>query len=201
MPDTYNQVLATLTAPDQIFAFEEVTHSSGVTYREFTNTPKTLASYFEFGLLFPDWEFIVFEGERHTFQDIHNKAAQAANAFQQSGIQKGDMVAICMANNPEYIIAYMALTSMGAVCVLLNSWWVPDEVSYGLENSQAKMLIADEKRLRGLEKFANVQKIVVRPEATSDAIEFNNFIDSHSQTYPVVELDTNDHATIFYTSG
>ena len=201
MPDTYNQVLATLTAPDQIFAFEEVTHSSGVTYREFTNTPKTLASYFEFGLLFPDWEFIVFEGERHTFQDIHNKAAQAANAFQQSGIQKGDRVAICMANNPEYIIAYMALTSMGAVCVLLNSWWVPDEVSYGLENSQAKMLIADEKRLRGLEKFANVQKIVVRPQATSDAIEFNNFIDSHSQTYPVVELDTNDHATIFYTSG
>ena len=75
MPDTYNQVLATLTAPDQIFAFEEVTHSSGVTYREFTNTPKTLASYFEFGLLFHDWEFIVFEGEMHTFQDIHNKAA------------------------------------------------------------------------------------------------------------------------------
>jgi len=201
MSEIYNQVLSALTAPDQIFAFEESEHSSGVTYREFTNTPKTLDKYYEFGLLFPDWEFIVFEGERYTFQDIHKKVAQAANAFQQSGIQKGDRVAICMANNPEYIISFMALTSMGAVCVLLNSWWVPDEVSYGLENSQAKMLIADEKRLRGLEKFPEVQKIVVRPQSDSDVMEFNQFINSHSQTFPSVDLDTHDHATIFYTSG
>ena len=72
-----------------------------------------------------------------------------------------------MANNPEYIISYIALTSMGAVCVLLNSWWVPDEVSYGLENSQAKILVADKKRLRGLEKFQDVQKIIVRPDSDS----------------------------------
>ena len=63
-----------------------------------------------------------------------------------------------MANNPEYIICYMALTSMGAVCVLLNSWWVPDEVSYGLENSQAKILVADQKRLRGLRKISGHSK-------------------------------------------
>ena len=201
MSEIYKQVLSALTAPDQIFAFEEAEHSSGVTYREFTNTPKTLDKYYEFGLLFPDWEFIVFEGERYTFQDIHKKVAQAANAFQQSGIRKGDRVAICMANNPEYIISFMALTSMGAVCVLLNSWWVPDEVSYGLENSQAKMLIADEKRLRGLEKFPEVQKVVVRPQADSDAMEFNQFISSCSQIFPSVDLDTHDHATIFYTSG
>ena len=49
MSDKYNEVLANLTAEDQIYAFKEVTHSSGITYREFTNTPKTLASFFEFG--------------------------------------------------------------------------------------------------------------------------------------------------------
>ena len=57
-----------------------------------------------------------------------------------------------MANNPEYIISFMAITSLGAVCVLLNSWWVPDEVTYGLENSGSIVLIAD-KRLIGLEKI------------------------------------------------
>ena len=45
MSDKYNEVLANLTAEDQIYAFEEVTHSSGITYREFKNTPKTLASF------------------------------------------------------------------------------------------------------------------------------------------------------------
>ena len=41
MPDIYTQTLNALTAPDQTFAFTEELHSSGVTYREFINTPKT----------------------------------------------------------------------------------------------------------------------------------------------------------------
>ena len=202
MSDKYNEVLANLTAPDQIFAFEEMQHSSGINYREFTNTPKTLASFFEYGLMFPEWEFIVFNNERFTYQEIHKKAAQTANALKDAGIKKGDRVAICMANNPEYIISYMAVTSMGAVCVLLNSWWVPDEVSYGLENSEAKILIGDEKRLRGLEKFTELRKIVVRPTNNSAGLEtFDTFIESKAESFSESSLDTNDNATIFYTSG
>ena len=202
MSDKYNEVLANLTAEDQIYAFEEVTHSSGITYREFKNTPKTLASFFEFGLLFPEWEFIVFNDERYSFQDILKKAAQTANALKNAGVKKGDRVAICMANNPEYIISFMAVTSMGAVCVLLNSWWVPDEITYGLENSGATVLIGDEKRLKGLEKFTELKKIVVRPlNNSNDYEDFNEFIGSQSENFSEPSLDTHDNATIFYTSG
>ena len=202
MSDKYNEVLANLTAEDQIFAFEEVTHFTGITYREFKNTPKTLASFYEFGLSFPEWEFIVFNDERYSYQDIHIKAAQTANALKNAGIKKGDRVAICMANNPEYIITFMAVTSMGAVCVLLNSWWVPDEVKYGLENSGASILIADEKRLLGLEKFTELKKIVVRSSNNSDEYEdFNTFIKNQSESFDDSGLDANDNATIFYTSG
>jgi len=202
MSDKYNEVLANLTAEDQIFAFEEVTHFTGITYREFKNTPKTLASFYEFGLSFPEWEFIVFNDERYSYQDIHIKAAQTANALKNAGIKKGDRVAICMANNPEYIITFMAVTSMGAVCVLLNSWWVPDEVKYGLENSGASILIADEKRLLGLEKFTELKKIVVRSSNSSDEYEdFNTFIKNQSESFDDSGLDANDNATIFYTSG
>ena len=159
MTDKYSETLERLTASDQVFAFHEELHDSGITYREFTNAPKTLTAFFEFGLLFPEWEFIVFNDERYTFQDIHKKAAQTANALKDAGIKKGDRVAICMANNPEYIISFMAITSMGGVCVLLNSWWVPSEISYGLENSEASILIGDQKRLQGLEKFTELKKI------------------------------------------
>ena len=189
MSDKYNEVFANLTAEDQIFAFEEVTNSAGITYREFKNTPKTLAGFFEFGLLFPEWEFIVFNDERYSYQDIHKKAAQTANALKQAGVQKGDRVAICMANNPEYIISFMAVTSMGAVCVLLNSWWVPDEVIYGLENSQSKVLLADEKRLRGLDKLTELKKIVVRPDKNPNEYEdFNNFIKNQKFVWAVTML-------------
>ena len=202
MSDKYNEVLANLTAEDQIFAYEEVRHTSGVTYREFKNTPKTLASFFEFGLSFPEWEFIVFNDERFTYQEIHKKAAQTANALKNLGVKKGDRIAICMANNPEYIISFMAVTSMGAVCVLLNSWWVPNEITYGLENSEATVLIADEKRFLGLEKFTELKKIIVRPSNNShDYQNFNDFIGSQSDSFEELSLDTHDNATIFYTSG
>ena len=144
----------------------------------------------------------MFNDERYTYQEIIKKSAQTANALKALGVKKGDRVAICMANNPEYIISFMAITSMGAVCVLLNSWWVPDEVTYGLENSESMVLIADEKRLRGLEKFTTLKKIVVRSNNHSDDYEdFNSFISSQSDEFKEQSLDTNDHATIFYTSG
>ena len=202
MNNKYNEVLTNLTAPDQTFAFEEVKHSSGITYREFTNTPKTLANFFEFGLMFPEWEFIVFNDERYSYQDIHKKAAQTANALKNAGVKKGDRVAICMANNPEYIISFMAITSMGAVCVLLNSWWVPDEVTYGLENSGAIVLIGDEKRLMGLDKFTDLKKIVVRPtNDLNEYMDFDSFINSEPDAFNEPSLSTHDNATIFYTSG
>jgi long-chain acyl-CoA synthetase len=81
--------------------------------------PQNISKIFEFGLLFPEWEFIVFNDERYTYQDIHKKAAQTANALKNAGVKKGDRVAICMANNPEYIISFMAVTSMGAVVYCL----------------------------------------------------------------------------------
>ena len=56
-----------------------------------------------------------------------------------------------MVNSPEYIIAMMGIIGIGAVAVPLNSWWVPKEVTYGLQNSEAKLLIADDKRLVGLD--------------------------------------------------
>jgi long-chain acyl-CoA synthetase len=202
MTDKYTRNFRILNSRRSNLCFRRSTHSSGITYREFINTPKTLAKFFDFGLLFPEWEFIVFNDERYTYQEIHKKAAQTANALKNAGVKKGDRVAICMANNPEYIISFMAVTSMGAVCVLLNSWWVPDEVTYGLENSGATVLIGDEKRLKGLDKFTELKKIVVRP--TNDLNEYENFddfISSHSVDFNEPSLNTHDNATIFYTSG
>ena len=34
-------------------------------------------------------------------------------------------VGIAMRNLPEYIVSYIAVTSIGAIAVLLNAWWTP----------------------------------------------------------------------------
>ena len=37
--------------------------------------------------------------------------------------------------------------SLGAIAVGLNGWWVRDEILYGLDDSEPKLLIGDAKRL------------------------------------------------------
>ena len=64
-----------------------------------------------------------------------------------------------MQNNPEFIFAYMGIVGIGAVCVPLNSWWVPDEIIYAMEHCDAKVLFGDQKRLKGLESLTNVKKL------------------------------------------
>ena len=78
MTDKYTEVLDRLTASDQVFAFQEELHKSGITYREFINAPKTLTAFFEFGLLFPEWEFIVFNDEDEV---LDYKMAACCNAI------------------------------------------------------------------------------------------------------------------------
>ena len=55
-----------------------------------------------------------------------------------------------MRNYPEWMFVHMAVTSIGAVAVPLNSWWQGDELEYGLNNSESKLFIADQERLERL---------------------------------------------------
>ncbi len=203
MTDQYQELLNAHTAPGQLFEFKEVIDKNGVTYREFCNPgiPSSLKGFFDFGLLHAEKDWLVYEDERYTFKEVFAKAAQTANALKSVGVEKGDRVAICMMNNPEYIFSFMAIAGMGAVVVPLNSWWVPSEVSHGLDHCDAKVLIADEKRLVGLENNKDVKKLVVRADNPSDHEEFTTFINGQSTDWPSVDISKDDNATLFYTSG
>ena len=81
----------------------------------------------------------------------------------------------------------------------MNSWWVPREVIYGLDHSDAKLVFADEKRLRGLDNL-DVIKVSVRDES-NQYVSFEDFITNFLRNGPEVEISKHDNATIFYTSG
>ena len=201
MTDIFNEAIARQTAKGELFEFAEKMHSDGITYREFINPaiPENLRKFFDFGLFHPEKDWLVYEDERYTYKQIFDKAAQLANALMDAGIKKGDRVAICMVNCPEYIIALMGILGMGAVAVPLNSWWVPREVIYGLDHSDAKLVFADEKRLRGLDNL-DVIKVSVR-DGSNQYESFEDFITNFSSEWPEVEISKHDNATIFYTSG
>ncbi len=201
MKDLYQETLSQLTSPGQMFETKEVVNDSGVTFNEYINFPDSIRGYLDFALLHSDKECLVYEGERYTYKEVFEKSAQTGNALIKEGIKKGDKVAICMQNNPEFIFAYLGIVGIGAVCVPLNSWWIPSEVIYGLEHSDAKLLFADKKRMQGLESLENIKKIVTTYTPDSSFKSFSDFIKEHSTSFPEVDIGRNDHATIYYTSG
>ena len=201
MKDLYQEILDQHTAPGQMFETKEVTNENGVTFKEYINLPDSLRGYLDFALAHADKECLIYEDERYTYKEVFEKSAQTGNALIEAGIKKGDRVAICMQNNPEFVYSYFGIVGIGAVCVPLNSWWVPSEVIYGLDHSDAKLLIADSKRLQGLESLPNVKKIVTSYTQDASFTSFDDFISGHDKTFPDVEIGRNDHATIYYTSG
>ena len=63
-----------------------------------------------------------------------------------SASRKGDRVAVLSQNNPEWCLTFWATSATAPILVGLNGWWTTDEIVYGLQDSGAKVLVADRKR-------------------------------------------------------
>tara|TARA_B100001758_G_scaffold41277_1_gene32454 strand:- start:15 stop:1694 length:1680 start_codon:yes stop_codon:yes gene_type:complete len=196
----FDEITQELTSEGQLFEVREYINKKGFKSKEYASFPDSLKGYFDFGALHGEKDFLVYESERFTFKETITKAAQFANALISNGIKKGDRVAICMQNNPEFIFAYMGIVAIGAVCVPLNSWWVADEIKYAMSHCQAKLLLADKKRIHGLDDL-DVQKIITSYTPDSDFKSFDEFIKDQPDEWPSIEIARDDHATIYYTSG
>ena len=196
----FEQISNEFTQKGQLFEIREYIDSLGLKNKEFATFSDSLRKYFDFAAMHGDKDFLVFEDERYSFADAFKISAKVGNALVDAGIQKGDRVSICMQNNPEFIFAYMGIVGIGAVCVPLNSWWVPSEVIYGLEHSQSKLIFGDQKRLQGLESI-DIIKIITSYTPDDNFLDFKKFIEGKSETWPDIEIGRDDDATIYYTSG
>ena len=66
--------------------------------------------------------YIVYEDERLTYGDVYDRSLRAAALFvSRYHIRKGDRVAICARNLPDYLVAYWGCHLVGAVAVLVNA--------------------------------------------------------------------------------
>ncbi|MBU2649090.1 long-chain fatty acid--CoA ligase [bacterium] len=77
---------------------------------------------------FPDKPALNYYGSEITFYDLRQMSLRMANAFTEMGVQKGDRVGLHLPNIPQYVIAYYAAMSLGAVVVNFSPLYTPDEL-------------------------------------------------------------------------
>ncbi|MBM68036.1 MAG: long-chain fatty acid--CoA ligase [Haliea sp.] len=205
--DLFAARVAALTAPGQPFALETVTVGS-VAYRSYCNMPRNLGQYCALMRQHGDRCFAVYREQRYSFEEAWAHSAALATALQQRfGVTHGDRVAIVSRNNPEWMLAFIAIVSIGAVAVPMNAWWTSEELDYGIEDSGSRVVIADPERVSRLAPIAarHALSIIAVGDCRGIPVEsaaFDTLLQSfRGADMPEVAVAPDDDATIMYTSG
>jgi acyl-CoA synthetase (AMP-forming)/AMP-acid ligase II len=203
--ESHRKAIDHIATTEEMFALEQ-REIRGVSYKTFKNGPKTLRDLLEICLQHGDADFLVYEDERYSFRDVHRNTLRLAHALvHDHGVKPGDRVALVMRNTPEYPMLFMALASIGAVAVLVNSWWTTEELEYGFIDCGAKLAFVDEPRTRNMAPFADrlgIKRIVVRGMADEKNADFWSLMEQATGSdAPTVAIDPDDDLAVLYTSG
>ncbi len=208
MSMSYADAVAAVTAPGQ--RFETGTADiAGVPTTVFVHAPNSLRDVFDTARARGDATFLVYEDERWSFGDVMARVdALGALLVDTYGVRVGDRVAIGMRNYPEWVMAFAAITSVGAVSVSLNAWWTDDELGWALEDCGASVLIADRERVERTQDAAaahGIRVLGVRlgedPDGALAGIDRWEDVLPLGAPLPDVAITPDDDATILYTSG
>lgn len=211
------QANAAISGAGSPLALED-TEIGGVVYKTYKEAPLTLRDLFAGGReAFGTREFIVYEDERVTYEAMARAVAHMAKTLAETyGIKKGDRVAIIMRNYPQWPVAFFAGLSLGAIVTPMNSWWTADELTYGLNDSGARVAIVDPQlyeRIHGdWDAMPDLEAMIVARFTDELSDPRVSTMEAHigdaaswaaleDIAMPAVELGPEDDATIMYTSG
>lgn len=180
---------------------------NGTVLPVFVNAPTSLrALYLDAVAASATADLYVYEGERYRYADAWAQAQQVAASLRAMGVQPGDRVGIAMRNYPEWIFAFMGITSLGAVAVAMNAWWTGEEMLYAIDDSGLTTMFVDRERLEHLGPYLDeydLDVIAVRTEHVSGrgVMPWSSFMRAARAEPPTDAIGADDNATLLYTSG
>ncbi len=149
----------------------------------------------------------LFDGEEKIrYRDILYRADKLAATMADRGIGRGDKVALFLRNSPEFIYAVFAISKLGAIVVPVNTFLKGEELSYILEDSGSRLLIASmihEKVIRSSQADTLCLLTIWEGEMAHTDTRNIPFVEAISTTLEVgaVSSGLDDTAVIVYTSG
>ena len=161
-----------------------------------------------------------FKGQTLQFHDVARKIEKLHILFENSGIQKGDKIALCGRNSSQWAVAFLATLTYGAIAVPILHEFNAEQVHNIVNHSEARLLfvgdhvatIIDPQAMSTLEGIINnpdYSLMVSRTDKLTYAREHLNelygkkfpkyFRKEHVNYY--TEQSPEELAVINYTSG
>lgn len=157
--------------------------------------------------------------QRLTYADTNRHVNQAAHALRGLGVQRGDVVALCMENRPAFFFAWLGLIKLGAVCAFLNTNVSGRPLAHALATTGARRVIVGEECLAlfsALPVEANdaaptlwLWRDAERPAALAEravcALDLAELVEAAPETDPPASwrtgLTAGDPSVYIFTSG
>lgn len=198
------EIVAQLTAPGAPFEFEDA-EIRGMQCRVFKDSPQYLSELYRNLKSHSGKTMAVYEGRRLEYDDGILQAANLAHYLKDTvGISGQQHVAIAMRNCPEWITAFIAVTSIGAVAVLVNSRGTADDIAYCVKNTDCDYLITDSSIAPklGSTEIADLPNCVFDLDSGALSSAGQTLpLDDASLEIPEVSRGPEDPAIVIFTSG
>lgn len=148
------------------------------------------------------------EDRKITYERLKLKVDTFARFLEFIGIKRDDKIALVVVNSTEFIVAFLATGKLGAVPVPINTFLKEDEITYILNDCEAKVLISSAKfakETKNLFDKTGIEKIIWEGEfedLNEKNISFKEIL-SNLESHEKIDYHPNidDIATIIYTSG
>jgi len=153
----------------------------------------------------PDKTAVIQGAERLSYAELWAEARGQAAAIRELGVRPGDRVALMSPNVFDFPRSYYAILAAGAVVVPVHMLLTPEEISYILRDSGAKLLIAHAIRAEDAVKAAALADVPVRLVGPIPAeVPLPKLADDVAEVEPLttyVSRQPEDPAVVIYTSG
>jgi acyl-CoA synthetase (AMP-forming)/AMP-acid ligase II len=129
-----------------------------------------------------------------TYREVARRARAMQAALDRLGVGEGERVAVVSHNSGRLLEMLLGVPSSGRVLVPVNFRLSPDEVSYIVGHSGARVLFVDPELEASLKRVEAEHRF-------STGEEYEQFLDFDGEPRPWAEPDEDATATINYTSG
>ena len=153
---------------------------------------------------------ILFEHREITYRDLREQTSTVAEILKAEGIEPGDRVALLLADSPEFIAAFVAIISLGAIAIPINLALQSAEQLFIVRDCGARAAIVEGQVARtlieGLDSSADLKTVFTvrddgpRPTANLRVFALEGAPRQNIEGFPA-KTNPNDDAFILYTSG
>lgn len=134
-----------------------------------------------------------YKGATLQYHDVARKIEKLHILFENSGVIKGDKIAVCGRNSSQWAVAFLAIVTYGAIVVPIQNEFKPEQIHNIVNHSESKMLFVGDvvateinaeemPSLEGIVYLPDFSLVLSRSEKLTYAREHLNEIFGHK--YP-----------------